>query len=223
MTQFVPVFFDCETTGLNPMAQHFWSNTDQAAQVTAVGIGTVDQWRDDQHYTDAQYDVEVYVNSAEYPLLQQVQSVMSAKLDYIEDKGDVPYLVTFNGRQFDHPYIGARFARLRLNGDAFNHRAQRLDMMRALGKHWDGVGRYPSEDDCLEELGIESDDPYDGSDMPEAFKQGNQEAIITHVREDVKEMMQLFVELKEECVQEYYDHYDIDADATFTETWTEEE
>jgi len=218
-----PIFFDIETTGLNPMAQHFWSNTDYAAQVTAVGIGQADEWRAGQSYEDATYDVEVYVNSAEYPLLQQIQSVMEAKVEYIRDGGGVPYLVSFNGRQFDHPYLGARFARLRLDGGVFNHDTQRLDMMRALGKHWDDVGRYPSEDDCLEELGIDSDDPYDGSDMPDAFANDNHEAIITHVREDVKEMMKLFVAKKEECVQEYYDHYNIEADASFPETWEEGE
>jgi uncharacterized protein YprB with RNaseH-like and TPR domain len=221
MTKHVPVFFDIETTGLNPMAQHFWSQTEFAAQVTAVGLGTVDGWREDQSYEDAEYDVEVYIDSSEYSLLQKVNEMASAKVEDIRGRGNEPYLVGFNSRNFDHPYLGARFARLRLDGDVFNHTTKRLDMMRALGKHWAGVGRYPSEDKCLKALGIGSDDPYDGSDMPQAFDEGNFEAIITHVKADVEEMMKLFVELKEYCVQEYYDHYDIEADATFTETWTE--
>jgi len=223
MTYYEPIFFDIETTGLNPMAQHFWSSADYAAQVTAVGIGQMDNWREGQSWEDAEYEVECYIDNSEYSLLQQIQSVVEAKVEYVREGGGIPYLVGFNSRNYDHPYLGARFARLRLDGSVFNHDTQRLDMMRALGKHWDGVGRYPSEDDCLEELGIGSDDPYDGSDMPDAFSNGNFEAIITHVKADVEEMMKLFVAKKEECVQEYYDHYDIDADATFTETWTEEE
>lgn len=222
MTKHTPVFFDIETTGLNPMAQHFWSEVDQAAQVTAVGIGTVDGWREGQSWDEADYGVEVYVNDSEYQLLQNLERTMEAKLDHIRKDGTEPFLVGFNSRNFDHPYIGARFARLRLDGSAFNHRTKRLDMMRALGKHWDEVKRYPSEDLCLDAAGIESDDPYDGSDMPSAFAEGNHEAIITHVEADVEEMMKLFVHKKELCMQEYYDHYDIEQDATFTETWTEE-
>jgi len=221
MTQYKPVFFDIETTGLNPMAQHFWNSSDYAAQVTAVGIGTVDQWRDNQSIEEAEYDTQVFINSSEYQLLQNVEERIEAKLDHIRGKDKVPYLVGFNSRNFDHPYIGARFSRLRLDGSAFTHREKRLDMMRALGKHWDEISRYPSEDDCLEALGIDSDDPHDGSDMPAAFEEGNFEAIITHVRADVKEMMKLFVAKKEECVGEFFDHYDIEQDATFTETWTE--
>jgi len=173
MTQYEPVFFDIETTGLNPMAQHFWSEVKYPAQVTAVGVGAIDNWRDDQGIEEVEYDTQVYIDDSEYQLLQQVEEIMEAKLDHIRGKDKVPYLVGFNSRNFDHPYLGARFARLRLDGGAFNHNEKRLDMMRALGKHWDEVDRYPSEDDCLEAMGIESDDPFDGGDMPDAFNEGN--------------------------------------------------
>jgi len=38
-----PIFWDIETTGLNPLARDFWSNS-MEAQVTAVGLGTITNW-----------------------------------------------------------------------------------------------------------------------------------------------------------------------------------
>jgi len=215
--QYEPVFFDIETTGLNPMAQDWWSGTDHAAQVTAVGIGWLGDWREGQSLDDVTINQEVYSDRSEYQLLGKIAGVMEARMDYIEDDDTEPILVTFNGRQYDHPYLGARFARLRLDGSVFNSDYKRLDMMRALGTRMDGVGRYPSEDDCLDELGLGSDDPYDGSDMPEAFAEGDMDAIRTHVRHDVAEMLKLFVETKELCMEEFYQHYGIDKDANFVE------
>ena len=212
-----PVFFDIETTGLNPMAQDWWNNTDYPAQVTAIGLGWIDDWRDGQDIEDVVLNTEVYSDPDEYRLLDNVADKVEARCEYIADETTEPMLVTFNGRQYDHPYLGARYARLRLDGSVFNHQYKRLDMMRALGNHLEGVGRYPSEDDCLEKLGIGSDDPYDGSDMPDAFGDDDWKMIREHVGHDVTEMLKLFVATKTECMTEFYDHYGVDKDPNFVE------
>jgi len=160
----------------------------------------------------------VLYDSSEYRLLDLAQTRLQEWVNEIRSSGDTPFLVGFNSRQFDHPYIGARYSRLRLDGSLFCSELQRLDMMRALGKHWGEVGNYPSEDDCLEAAGIDSDDPFDGSDMPEFFGDGRWDDIATHVREDTREMVKLFTVVKAECMEEYYDHYDIESDATFNRT-----
>jgi len=215
--KYEPVFFDIETTGLNPMAQGWWDNVEHGAQVTAIGIGWMDDWREGQSIEDVTFNQEVYSDDSEYRLLDNVADTMEARCDYMADDDTEPVLVTFNGRQYDHPYLGARFARLRLDGSVFNHRFKRLDMMRALGVRLEGVGRYPSEDDCLEVLGLGSDDPHDGSDMPGYFGDGDWKKIREHVRHDVLEMMKLFVETKAMCMEEFYNHYDVDKDANFVE------
>lgn len=212
-----PVFFDIETTGLNPMAQEWWDNTELGAQVTAIGIGWIENWREGQSIDDVNFHQEVYSNKSEYRLLETIADKMEARCEYMESSDKEPILVTFNGRQFDHPYLGARFARLRLDGSVFNSRYKRLDMMRALGTRLEGVGRFPSEDDCLEELGLGSDDPHDGSDMPGYFADGDLKSIREHVRHDVLEMLKLFVETKQHCMEEFYNHYDVDKDANFVE------
>lgn len=212
-----PIFFDIETTGLNPMAQQWWDSEQFGAQVTAVGFGTIDDWRGSSGHDDAEYTVDIHYDSSEYRLLQVVHERLADKAKRILEAGDKPFLVSFNGRKFDHPYLGARYARLRLDGKLFNQTLKRLDMMRALGKHYDGCTRYPSEDDCLEAVGIESEDKYDGSDMPQAFADKNWGIIRDHVESDVEEMMRLFVELQEECLTEFYDHYDIDSDPNSAE------
>jgi len=217
--KYKPVFFDIETTGFNPLAQKFWGDTDYGGRVTAVGMGTVsDDWRQRE---SCSVDVDVYWDGSEYRLLDTLDDRVEELIGDITDGGndDVGvFLVTFNGRQFDHPYLGARYARLRLDGGWFNHKLKRLDMMRVFGKHYDGVGRYPSEDDCLEACGIPSHDEYDGSDMPDAYADRDWDMIEEHVRHDVNEMIKLFVDNPEICMKEFYNHYDVDKDPSFAET-----
>lgn len=215
--KYEPVFFDIETTGLNPMAQEWWDNETHGARVTAIGIGTVDGWRDTTDPEDCDIDVKVLTDESEYRLLNVARERLKEVEAEIFDNGGEAFLVGHNSRQFDHPYLGARYARLRLDGRAWNDILKRLDTMRALGKNWNEVGRFPKEDDVLDVLGIESDDPYTGADMPNAYAERNWDAIKTHVRHDVNDMAKLFVVLSEPCMEEFYDHYDIDKDASFTE------
>jgi len=217
MTRYEPIFFDIETTGLNPMAQEWWDNQTSGARVTAVGLGRVEGWRDSDDPDDCEFTTKVLTDESEYRLLQVAAERLENMSWYYTDRDVEAFLVGHNSRQFDHPYIGARYSRLRLDGSLFTYVLKRLDTMRALGKHWDEVSRYPSEDDVLEILGIESDDPYDGSDMPDAYAERNWDAIKTHVEADVEEMMEMFVRLSEPCMEEFYDHYDVPKDASFTE------
>lgn len=219
MTEYEPIFFDIETTGFNPLSQEWHSNVQSGARVTAVAIGQATGWRDAEGHEDCEYETTVYWDDSEYKLLEVLHDRAMSMVEAIEDNGQEPFLVTFNGRKYDHPYMGARFARLRLDGRPFTHGAKRLDMFRALGKHCSEVGRYPSEDDCLEAFGIESDDPYDGSDMPDMYAQGNWQAIEDHARDDTEEMMRLFVETRNVCMSEFYDHYKIDREPNFVPTF----
>lgn len=214
---YLPVFVDVETTGLNPMAQGWWNNDNPAARVTAIAIGVsnIDYpgVRNDEMITS----VEVEMDGSEYKLLESAAETMSSIVDDYESRGCTPFLVTFNGRQFDHPYLGARYSRYRLDGDSFIHSLKRLDMMRALGKHFEPVGRYPSEDDCVEVLGLEDRDPYDGSDMPDAWERGDTGTIRHHVVSDVQQMGKIFALTEDMCWKEFYDHYDIEGKFDTTE------
>lgn len=218
MTKHVPLFFDIETTGLNPLAQEWYDNVDYGARVTAIGIGRMnDEFYRGGGYQECSNSVTVLHDDSEYRLLKVAhERLKEIHADY-QKQGFVPFLVTFNGRKFDHPYLGARYARLRLDGSYFNHMLKRLDMMRAFGKHYDAVSRYPSEDDCLDALGIESVDELDGSDMPDAYGNGEWGKIKSHVQEDVDEMIKLFCAEPEVCMEEFFDHYDINDDADFSE------
>jgi len=218
MTNYVPVFFDIETTGFNPLHQKYFGDTDYGARVTAIGIGTMDDaWKNGAEYEDCEPDVDVLWDESEYRLLEVAHDRLQGIVAFYEDEGYDPFLVTFNGRNYDHPYLGARYARLRLDGSWWNHKLKRLDMMRALGKRMTGVSRYPSEDDCLEAVGIESEDEYDGSDMPDFYEDGEWDKIESHCHDDVEEMMMLFCEEPEFCMEEFYEHYNVDADAAFEE------
>jgi len=210
-----PIFFDIETTGFNPMAQSWYDSTDYDGRVTAIGMAKSPDWRGTDEPEDVTVDDKVLYDSSEYRLLGLAATRLQEWVNEIRSGGDTPFLVGFNSRQFDHPYIGARYSRLRIDGSLFTSDLQRLDMMRALGERWTEVGRYPSEDDCLEAVGIDSDDPFDGSDMPDFYGDGRWDDIATHVREDTKEMVKLFALTKKECMAEYYDHYDIEADPVF--------
>ena len=155
----------------------------------------------------------------EYELLEEITSkVQDVFFEDYWDSGrndDIdPILVGFNSRNFDHPYIGARFSRKRLNADWFGHRAKRLDMMRVAGKV-DAISDFPSQDDYAEYLGHTTEDEYDGSMMPEFFEKKQMDKIEAHVKRDIKELAMCFVEDKENAMEHFYDHYDIGKSATF--------
>jgi len=130
-----PIFFDIETTGFDPMPQAGWDDSSYDPRVTAIGLATADNWRSAEGPEDVETDTKVLYDSSEYRLLE----VAAERLDEIGSEvmadGDAPFLVGYNSRKFDHPYLGARYARLRIDGSRFNRLAQRLDMMRAVKKH----------------------------------------------------------------------------------------
>lgn len=210
MTKYEPIFFDIETTGLNPMAQSWWDSHEHDARITAVGVCRMELgWRKEDDYNDVDKDVEIITNSSEYELLQDLSGCINRYINRIEKEtgGREAFLVGFNSRKYDHPYLGARFARLRLPGPIFNHSRKRLDMMRAIGKS-DVIGkRYPGQEDVAEELGVSVPDIYEGSDMPAAFSRGDWDAIRDHVNADVQEMVGIFFETADVCYKEFYSHY----------------
>lgn len=201
-----PIFWDIETTGLNPLARSFWSN-EMKAQVTAVGLGTIRNWDRGPDRQSADLQIEVIWDSDEYRLL----NILSDRVRSLGFEG-TPFFVGYNSRNFDHPYIGARFSRKRLDGEPFISEWKRLDMMRGAAKDDAIPKRYPKEGEYADALGVDVPDPYDGSDMPEAFQNEDWDAIKTHVEADVKESMLMFLERKGLMMQQFYDHYDIDAD-----------
>lgn len=191
-----------------------------AAQVTSIGIATVDGWRQANKPEDVNLDITVLYNSDEYNLLKEFTSVVVDKFDdaygVYDSVEDVdPVMVGFNSRNFDHPYMGARLAMLRLSSSWVNHRAKRIDMMRVAGKKRN-IDDYPSQDDYAEYLGQATEDEYDGSMMPDFFKNKEWEKINAHVRSDVEELAMCFVEDKADAMEHFYEHYDIDKDAVFT-------
>lgn len=201
-----PIFWDIETTGLNPLAQDFWSNQ-MEAQVTAVGLGTIRNWDEGPDRESADIQVSVVYDSDEYRLL----NVLPDRIRAMDFDGN-PFLVGYNSRNFDHPYIGARYSRLRQRGEPFISEWKRLDMMRVAGKDNCIPKRYPKEGEYADALGVDVEDPYDGSDMPQAFKNKDWEKISTHVRADVEESILMFLERKGLMMEQFYDHYDIDAE-----------
>lgn len=229
--EYIPVIFDIETTGLNPLAQS-WSNWhDHDGQVLAVGVATVGGWQGPLDGVDI--DVEVLVGKNEYGLLMDVRDYMLGLCGELESyKGfsdGVPdgeyitaestesreaeiFLVGWNSRQFDHQYLCARFARLRQDPFPFAWRRKRLDGMRVVKKN---TGKYRSQDDYYEELGHESEDEWEGSDIPDLWEEREMWAIEEHAEHDVRELAQIFVERREWMMGEFYDHYDIDQEVSF--------
>lgn len=208
---YVPIFFDIETTGLNPMAQKWWSNSN-AAQVTAVGLGIITNWGDGVDRKTADVDVSVIKTGDEYNLLKTLGERLRG-IDYDRE----PFLVGYNSRNFDHPYIGARFARKRLDGEPFISEWKRLDMMRVANSDPRISKSYPKEGEYADALGVHVEDPYDGSDMPEAFERGDWDAIHTHVEADVMESVLMFLERKDLMMERFYGHYNITNDGGVVE------
>jgi uncharacterized protein YprB with RNaseH-like and TPR domain len=207
--KYEPIFWDIETTGLNPMAQHWWDGT-IGAQVISVGVGRIHNWREVSELGEDDYDLKVMYDSDEYRLLQRLTEVIEENINDIrtENTNSEPVFVGWNTRNFDHPYIGARYARLRLESCQLNHEAKRLDMMRALGNDEVMSTGYPGQDDYAEELGIPVNDELTGEDMPKAFERDDWDKIAQHVEDDVEEMMKVFNKKKEDCWEQLYYHYD---------------
>lgn len=212
-----PLFFDVESTGLNPLAQEWHNGVSQDAQVTAVAVARMFNWREVEERSDLEIGTQVILEPDEYPLLEACRDRLRAKVDHVLDAGEEPVMVGYNNRVFDHPYLGARFARKRIDGSLWNHKLRRIDMMRVCGKSDRTPKYYNKEDDVVEMLGIETDDTLTGADMPEAFEAGDFDAIHEHVESDTVTLAKLFYEFREEALGEFYDHYDIDRDVDFSD------
>lgn len=204
MPDLIPVFFDLETTGLNPMQQKWWDNYDQDAQVVCVGVGTLSNWQDDGK--DTVYDVRVFSSNSEYELMEEVRSEMRREIQSLKGEFDNPevMVVGWNSRRFDHPYWGARAARLRQDPYPFGYRFKRLDCMRAMKK---SRGRYMKQDDLAEEIGVKSEDSITGKDVPDLFKQGRMEPIKKHCYTDLEDLIEVFLHFEDTMLGEYRNHY----------------
>jgi len=207
---YYPIFWDIETTGLNPMIEP-WSNWGDASQVTAVGLGVVENWHDSPETEDAEITVKALYDSDEYRLLKLVRERV---LDMVGE-GE-PILVGYNSRQYDHPYFTARCGRKRLNPQPFASEWKRLDMMR-VAKEDDMIAKaYPKEDEYMEALGVTVDDPYDGSQMPKFFENREWDKIETHVKGDVRGSVEMFLKRRDLMMDVFFDHYDINASGSPT-------
>lgn len=221
MTEYEPIFWDIETTGLNPMAQHWWSG-EMAAQVTAIGLARIKNWRDAEGFEDYGKDIKVLWDGDEYRLLKVFRDRLEEMANEIMTNGREPFIVGWNSRNFDHPYIGARYARKRLSNHLVNNNLKRLDMMRPLGSDEVMDKTHPKQDEYAEALGIEVHDELDGSDMPKAFERDQWDKIDQHVRADVDVMSDIFVERRRACYEELYNHYD-DIDGEYPKFFQEAE
>jgi hypothetical protein len=217
MSKYKPVFFDIETTGFNPMTPRWYSDS-IAAEVTAVAVGEMRDWTDGGDETRC----NVFANRGdqEYETIQEVRE----HLEFIEAKyasnGWTPFLVGHNVIQFDVMYWAARCSRLRQNPYPVSHGWRRLDTMRALSlppSAESGSTNYPGQQDYADYLGFDYVDRLDGSDMPQAFVDGDYEEIITHVRDDVETLMDIFYHEREDMVNEFWSHYDSGHDDELTE------
>jgi len=172
--------------------------------------------READEWDDVDCTVRTVYDSSEYALLEELQDVFGELMDIAADgeDSDEGFLVGFNSRSFDHTYLGARFARKRLDGWPLTYGAKRLDMQRVCNGERQ-FGSYPSQDDVAKELGLDVPDEYDGSDMPELIEDGLYEEVASHAQADVEELCQIFFELREEGMEEFYDHYDIEKDANY--------
>lgn len=216
MNKYHPVFFDIETTSLNPMQEKWWSNKEHDARVVCVGFGTIRNWRDSLSGTKT--EVVVFDDESEYHLIKNLSSNLYNWLE--ETVGDVVgadneyFFVGWNNRKFDHPYYGARAARLRLTGHPITHGWKRLDCFRVVKKM---TGSYWKQDDWMDEIGIRHDDENIGSDVPELFGKGRIDKIRKHCNADVRDLIQIFLNNREKMMEELFSHYDDISKTTFKE------
>lgn len=218
MSRYKPVFFDIETTGFNPMTPRWYSDS-IAAEVTAVCIGEIRDWADDGK--ERRSNTFVNRGGQEYETIEEVRD----HLEFIEQKyernGWEPFLVGHNVIQFDVMYWSARCARLRQSPYPISNGWRRLDTMRALELPADangGSSRYPGQQDYADWLGLDYVDRLDGSDMPQAFADGDYDEIATHVRDDVTTLMEIFMREREDMVDELWGHYDSGHDDSLDES-----
>jgi len=208
MSKYKPVFFDIETTGFNPMTPRWYSDS-IPAEVTAVCIGEIRDWTEDGE--ERRSNTFVNRGNEEYETLEEVRSHLEFIEEKYADNGWVPFLVGHNVIQFDVMYWSARCARLRQSPYPISNGWRRLDTMRALSlppSDENGPTQYPGQQDYADYLGLDYVDRLDGSDMPEAFVDGEYEEILIHVRDDVETLMDVFMEEREDMVAYFWDHYD---------------
>jgi len=208
MSKYKPVFFDIETTGFNPMTPRWYSDS-IAAEVTAVCVGQIRDWTEDGDKAIS----ATFTNrgNEEYETIQEVREYLMDVEEQYHDKGWEPFLVGHNVIQFDVMYWSARCARLRQSPYPISDGWRRLDSMRALELPPDaeaGPTRYPGQQDYADWLGLDYVDRLDGSDMPEAFDNGDYEEIATHVTDDVETLMSIFMQEREAMVNYFWSHYD---------------
>lgn len=90
--------------------------------------------------------------------------------------------------------------------------------MRVAGNDGTIEGWYISEDDYAEHLGIEVNDEYDGSDMPDAYRNGEWDKINSHVLSDIAVNAKIFFQRRKLCMDQLTEHYDdVDIDPVFVE------
>lgn len=218
MVQYEPVIIDIETTGLNPMAQEGFMGEEFDAAVSAIGLAFIPNWREADTVEELEIVTKPITDESEYQLLDRAPTRVRSYVSEYYGEDTVPFFVGHNLRQYDMPYLGARFARKRLNGEPFVSELKRLDTMRVAGNDSGIDGWYVSEDDYAEHLNIYSDDPYDGSDMPEAYVNGNWDKIHTHVISDIKVNAKIFYKRRELCMNEFDSHYDdVDINPVYVE------
>lgn len=216
MTEYVPVFWDIETTGLNPMAEYWWSGGRN--KVITVGVGTFDDWRSNE----PEKNVTVFSGDSEYELIEDVRSGMHSILSEVEGweeavatpgQGDVDpeaFMVGYNSRSFDHTFWAARCGRLRQNPWPFGHQRKRLDLFRVATKRC-AYEKSTKQDELAEAIGIEmAEDTIEGEDVPDLFEDGDMATIEQHCRADIEDMMDIFLHYREESMTEFYDHYNVD-------------
>lgn len=218
MTTFEPVIIDIETTGLNPMAEEWHDNQDYDAQVYSVAFGFIPNWREARSVDELEIEKRHVKGDDEYGLLGRLSGRINNFVTQYYGGDIKPFWVGHNIRKYDFPYLGARFARKRLDGWPFTHGWKRLDTFK-VAMHDDSIPqRFISEDDYAASVGLSNDDPFDGSDMPEAFENRNWQKIATHVMGDVELNSKLFYKKRAECMTHFQRHYDgVNVQTNFTE------
>lgn len=223
MTEYKPIFWDIETTGLNPMAQPFWDGG--VNEVVVVVVATVENWEED--IEDVETDITVFSGDSEYKLIKEVREGMHSILSGYEGwddnhveplEGSVnpeAFFVGYNNRSFDHPFYCARAGRLRQSPWPFGHQRKRLDAYRVTTKRL-GYPYTTSQDDLAESIGIElGEDTIDGKDVPRMVEEGKIDLVENHCRTDIEDLVQIFLHKRHEMMMEFFEHYDIDQDPSY--------
>lgn len=170
------LFLDTETTGLSGGA---------GTVAFEVGLGYV---------SGSRFVVEQYL-MRDYPeeafMLEKVGALMQA----------FPVLVTFNGRTFDAPLLESRFLMNRMRGPYVS--ALHADVLAQARRVWKlRLGRCSLQRLEAAVLGVEREDDLPGQDVPKTYFTylqnrdfGPIERILTHNRQDIVSLAQLFFTL----------------------------